>query len=278
MVYKTITTILTDTRDMTALDGAVEVARRSGAHLDAVCLGLDRTQPGFYYAGANAMVFQDNLSQAREEAVALEDTVRKRLEGVDVSWSATGLTTQMVALNGLISHRTRFSDLVILPQPYGNDRGHEYEAITEAALFNGQVPVLVLPDGKQMPETIDAVLVGWDESPEALRATRSALPFLREAATVYITVIDPPQHGPERSDPGGALSQMLARHDVRAEVSVLARTMPRIADLLNRQVRDKNAQLVVMGAYGHSRFRESILGGATRDMLESAEVPVLMTH
>jgi nucleotide-binding universal stress UspA family protein len=109
-------------------------------------------------------------------------------------------------------------------------------------------------------------------------AVRRALPFLKQAQLVNIAVIDPPQHGPERSDPGGALCQMLVRHGVKAEVSVLARTMPRVSDMLNRHLRDLDADLLVMGAYGHSRFREAILGGATRNMLEMAEAPMLMAH
>jgi nucleotide-binding universal stress UspA family protein len=68
------------------------------------------------------------------------------------------------------------------------------------------------------------------------------------------------------------------RHGVRAEVSVLARTLPRVSEVLARQVRDLDAGMLVMGAYGHSRFREAILGGATRDMLEAAEVPVFLAH
>jgi nucleotide-binding universal stress UspA family protein len=71
---------------------------------------------------------------------------------------------------------------------------------------------------------------------------------------------------------------MLVRHGVKAEVSVLARTMPRVSDVLVRHVRDQNADSLVMGAYGHSRFREAILGGATRDMLEMAQVPVFLAH
>jgi nucleotide-binding universal stress UspA family protein len=65
---------------------------------------------------------------------------------------------------------------------------------------------------------------------------------------------------------------------VRAEVTVLAKTLPRVSDVLIRHLRDANADLLVMGAYGHSRFREAILGGATRDMLEKAEVPVFLAH
>ena len=111
-----------------------------------------------------------------------------------------------------------------------------------------------------------------------MAATRAALPLLKGADLVDITVVDPPPHGPERSDPGGLLCQMLVRHGVRAEVSVLARSLPRVSEVLARHATDQNADLLVMGAYGHSRFREAILGGATRNMLEQAELPVLMAH
>jgi nucleotide-binding universal stress UspA family protein len=279
MAYRTVTTVLTDIElNKRSMSAALSVAGRLDAHLDVLCLGVDRTQPGFYYAGASAMVIQDNLAQARESADALEEHARGLLEGSGVNWSTDALTAQMVALNGLVAHRTRFADLVVLPRPYGEGRNYDCEAITEAALFNGQVPVLIIPDEGEFPPEINNVVVAWNESAEALTAIRAALPFLQSAESVSVAIIDPPQHGPERSDPGGMLSQMLSRHGVRAEVSVLARTLPRVSDILNRHARDRNADLVVMGAYGHSRFRESILGGATRHMLEVAEVPVLMAH
>ncbi|MZR13462.1 universal stress protein [Maritimibacter sp. DP07] len=279
MAYKTITTVLTDfdtCKD--SFSAAQKLARQTDAHLDVLCLGLDMTQPGFYYAGATAVVMQDTLDQAREAALALENKAREVLEGSDFNWSATGLTAQMVAVNNLVSHRTRFSDLVVLPRPYGEGRGHEMEAITEAAMFEGDVPVVVQPDGAEMPDKIDRILIGWNESREALRAVRAAMPFLQAASTVNIAIIDPPKHGPERSDPGGQLSQFLSRHGVRAELSVLSKTMPRVSDVLARQVEDVDADMVVMGAYSHSRFRESILGGATRSMLEMTETPLLLAH
>jgi len=279
MAYRTITTVLTDVEvNAASMQAAMEITRREEAHLDVLCLGIDRTQPGFYYAGANAMVVQDNLTQAREDSVVLEDHARKLLEGADFNWSTTGISAQMVALNGVVAHRTRFSDLVVLPRPYGAGRAYDCEAIVEAAMFDADVPVLIQPDDKPFPEDVKTVLVAWNESNEALRATRAALPFLQQAETVNITVVDPPQHGPERSDPGGMLSQWLNRHGVRAEVSVLSKTMPRVSDVIMRHARDIDADLIVMGAYSHSRFRESILGGATRSMLEVADVPVLMAH
>lgn len=279
MSYKTITTVLTDkTLCKPAFDAAMTLAQASDAHLNTLCLGLDHSQQGFYYAGASAMVIQDNLAQARDSALETEEYARGQLGGAAHCWSASTVTAQMVALNGLIAHHTRFSDLVVLPQPYGEGRGHEMEAIVEAALFDGAVPVVVMPDKVEMPEKIENVIVAWNESTEALRAIRHAMPILQQARNVSIAIIDPPTHGPERSDPGGSLTQMLSRHGVRAEVSVMAKTLPRISDILNRHARDKDADLIVMGAYGHSRFRESILGGATRHMLEVSEKPVFLAH
>jgi len=252
MSYKTITTIMTDAKlCRPALVAAKAMAEQYDAHLDVICLGIDQSQQGFYYAGASAMVVQDNLCEVRELTNELELTVRQDLAAHPLPWSTVALTTQMVALSGIIAHRTRFADLVVMPRPY---------------------------DGQTYPKSAENIVVAWNESPEALRATRQAMPFLKKADNVSIAVIDPPQHGPERSDPGGALSQMLDRHGVRAEVSVLAKTMPRISDILNRHIRDRDADFIVMGAYGHSRFRESILGGATRHMLEVAEVPAILAH
>lgn len=280
MAFKSITTIVTDVaRDAHAIDAAADLTRRQDGHLDVLCLGLDRTQPGFYYAGTNALITQDNLDHARSEAEEIETAINERLRAAGITFAATPLCAQMVGLTPFLAHHTRFSDVVVLSKPYGEGRGHEHEEILEAALFNAHVPVMVVPEGVDtIPSEPNRVVVAWNESHEAMTAIRAALPVLQTAACVDIVIVDPPKHSPDRSDPGGQLSQMLARHGVRAEVSVLAKTMPRVSDVLCRHVRDKNADMVVMGAYGHSRFRESLLGGATRNMLEMAEVPVLMAH
>lgn len=279
MPFKTITTIVCNMEaDRHALDAAAELARRDEGHLEVICLGLDRTQPGFYYAGTNAMSLQENLQQAQNESKSIEGEVSQYLKMHEISWVANPVTAQMAGLTPQLAHFLRFSDVVVLPRPYGPGRGHEHEEILEAALFSGHVPVLVIPDSADVPKKIGRVVIAWNESAEALGAVRASLPILRQADLVDITIIDPPQHGPDRSDPGGSLCQMLVRHGVRAEVSVLAKTMPRVSDVLCRHLRDKDADMLVMGAYGHSRFRESILGGATRHMLELAELPVLMAH
>jgi|TARA_Y100000815_G_scaffold112869_1_gene101704 nucleotide-binding universal stress UspA family protein len=279
VAYKTILTVVTDPKLETAvLDQAIQLATREDAHLDILCLGIDRTQTGYYYAGANAMLLQETLKKAQEDSAAIEKAVRARMAPETVRWSSEAAVAQIAGLSNLVAHRARFSDLVVVPKPYGEGKGIEDEATVEAALFDGRAPVLIIPPKTDADAMGQRVVVAWNESTEALAAVRAALPMLQAADVVNITVIDPPQHGPDRSDPGGLLSQMLGRHGVRAEIAVLAKTMPRISDVLNRHVQDIEADMVVMGAYGHSRFREAILGGATRSMLENAEVPVLMAH
>lgn len=279
MAYKTILTVVSNSDlSRSALDAAITMATRQDAHLEILCLGIDRTQTGYYFAGTNAVLLQETLQKAQDDAAAVEAAVQQRMSGEALRWGSDAAVAQVTGLSQLVAARARFADLVVLPKPYGEDRGIEDEAITEAALFDGQVPVLVAPANANLTAIGQRIALAWNQSSEAMTAIRCAMPMLKEADLVDITVIDPPQHGPDRSDPGGLLSQMLGRHGVRAEITVLAKTMPRISDVLLRHVSDMSADMVVMGAYGHSRFREAILGGATRNMLEAATVPVLLAH
>jgi nucleotide-binding universal stress UspA family protein len=245
-----------------------------------MALGVDRTQIGYSYVGSGAVMIAAGLERADQDARAAEKALNAAIaaQGQDLRYAVDASVTQLGALTDVIAARARYADLVVLPLPYGDSRGVEDEAVTEAALFEGMAPVLVIPQKGMASPDPQHVVVAWNQSREALVATRRAMPFLRRADSVSIVVIDPPAFGPERSDPGGMLCQMLVRHGVRAEVIVLAKTLPRVSDVLARHIRETDASLLVMGAYGHSRFREAILGGATRDMLEKAEVPVFLAH
>ncbi|WP_299784085.1 universal stress protein [uncultured Marivita sp.] len=279
MSFKTLLAVITDQSHLTeTLNQSVALATALDAHLDVLCIGVDRTQTGYYYAGMNAAVLQETLNQARDDAAGLAKSAKQHLDASGLRWGVTEAVCQLADVARFVAAHARFADLAVVPRPYGEDRGIELEPAVEGALFEGQSPVIVLPDGGPELKMPEKVAIGWNESAEALRAVRSALPFLSAAQTVHIVVIDPPKHGPTRSDPGGQLSQFLARHDVKVEIDVLSKTMPRLSDVMRRHVTDINADLVVMGAYGHSRFREAILGGATRNMLETCEVPVFMAH
>jgi nucleotide-binding universal stress UspA family protein len=279
MSFKTILTVVTDPSHMKdTISRGIAMAHALDAHMDVVCLGVDRTQTGYYYAGMNAAVLQETIQQARQDAAGMAADAKKQLDGTDLRWGVSEAVCQLADIARFVAAHARFADLAIVPRPYGEDRGVELEPVVEGALFEGQSPVIVLPESGPELSVPQRVAIGWNESAEALRAVRSALPFLIGAKTAHIVVIDPPKHSPNRSDPGGQLSQYLARHGVKVEIDVLSKTMPRVSDVMRRHVSDISADMVVMGAYGHSRFREAILGGATRNMLETCEVPVFMAH
>ncbi|MBY6067679.1 universal stress protein [Leisingera aquaemixtae] len=279
MSYKSLLTVLTAADTAAApLAQIAALAEEFGAHADALCLGVDRTQTGYYYAGANAMVLQETLARAQEEAEQVQAQAEAALKQAGVTFGTDSGVAQIADIGRHVARQARFSDLVVLGQPYGQGKRAEAEPIVESALFEGRAPVLVVPDKGAPLHRPQTVLVAWNESIEAMTAIRRAMPFLTAADLVRIAVIDPPQHGPERSDPGGMLAQMLSRHGVKCEIDVLSKTMTRVSDILNRHAADTAADLIVMGAYGHSRFREAILGGATRNMLEQAKVPLLMAH
>ncbi|MBF9058887.1 universal stress protein [Rhodobacterales bacterium HKCCSP123] len=279
MAYRSILTVLTDAKEASGvLDAAVPFAAACGAHLDVLCLGIDRTQTGYYFAGATALMHDETIAQAQAEATEIDAAARSVLERSDISWGVDALVAQSASVAGLVARRARFADLVILPKPYGEGQYADAPVVVEAAMFQGNAPVVVLAEGKPVPLKPKRVVVAWNESAEAMTSIRRALPLLQAADEVNICIVAPERHSSESTDPGEELSRMLSRHGVSIEVTILAQTLPRVSEVIARHVADLDADLLVMGAYGHSRFREAILGGATRSMLEHAAVPVFMAH
>ncbi len=280
MSYKSLLTVITQTgRNDLPLDTAIHLARSEDAHLDVLCLGVDRTQVDMIgFGGANPVIVTSMLDQARDEAAALAKTVSARLKPEDIRWSVDMSIAPLGAIGSIVSPLARYADLLISAPPLGLRDGSETETVVESALFEGRIPVLIVPKGVSLSLKKLHVLIAWNDGDEALSAVRAAMPVLKSAAGVSIAVIDPPVRSSERSDPGGGLAQMLSRHGIHANIAVLAKGGESIAETLLRHAREIDANLIVMGAYGHSRLRETILGGATRDMLQKASMPVLMAR
>ncbi len=279
MSYKSIATILHDpTCHRAALEMAISFARKTGAHLHILCVGVDHTDPGYYYAGAQAIAVQQNIEVAQGVASELEAIARARLAAEDITWDVENVTTMPGGLDPFIADSMRFFDLVVVAAPY-QDAGSRTDALVfEACLFGASRPVLVVPEGAKTDAMFEKLMVAWDDGMPAMTAAREAIPLITAAANAEITIIDPPVHGRDRSDPGGRLASYLVRFGARANVVVLARSQPSVANQLLMRAKESGVDLLVMGAYGHSPMREAILGGATRDMLRVTHMPVFMSH
>lgn len=279
MTLKTLAVVVTDKAvDRGPLAAALAVARRNDAHLDIYCLGVDQARYEPLPTGAAAMLIESSLAEARTRADELVAWA-EQVVGTDTRRIAIeGVVVPQLGLDTGISRLIRFSDVLIAARPYGRPAGALQVSVLEATLFGTGTPALVIPPDVTDVPPPEHALVAWDESDESLAAIRKALPLLRAAKLVSVVMVDPPSRAPERSDPGGALAQMLARHGAHVDIAVLSRTLPRVCDSLNRYATDNGCDLIVMGAYGHSRVREALLGGPTRDMLEDATLPIFMAR
>jgi nucleotide-binding universal stress UspA family protein len=174
----------------------------------------------------------------------------------------------------------RYADLTILGQL---DPDHaETELIRprleQVALVSGR-PVLAIPYAGHFESVGRRVLIAWNAAREAARAVSDAMPLLTSAELVTVMTIDP-REGPHGHGelPGADIAVHLARHGVKAEVERTVSAGLPVGEVLLSRAADLGADLIVMGAYGHSRAREVLLGGATRSVLRSMTVPVLMSH
>ncbi len=280
MGYKTISMIATDPQaDAGALYAACSLAEAQDAHLDVYCLGLTESRVETFPIGTAAVLYSGGTKEAQTRAKALQHWAEGCLANSRPRRWVEPLVATDPGFAPLVVQRTRCSDLILAALPGRGSNDGLRRALVETELFETGAPVLVVPAGSR-PGTwpVERVVVAWDDSREALRAVRAAMPLLEAAGQVDIVVVDPERHGGDRIDPGGPLSLMLARHGISAEVSVLARTLPRVAEVLARFALDHGADLMVMGSYGHGRLREAVFGGVTRDMMDAATLPLLMAH
>lgn len=278
MAYKTIFTPLTRIDDKTpALAYACAMTEAQDAHLEVLSLGVDRTPNTYYEIGSNAMVMHAAIEEAHTQASQIQSQARTFLENANVRWDTINAVASAAGVGRTVATQARFADLAVVGLPYGEDCAPEDCLVLEGLLFEADCPTIVVPQG-DVSARPDCIVIAWNESAEAMRAVRAAMPMLKAASTVHIAIVDPPETGPERSDPGGALAVYLYRHGVRSDIQVMTRQGQKVSERLAQHVTETGADLLVMGGYGHSRFREAVLGGATRDMLQNSKVPVLMAH
>ena len=202
-----------------------------------------------------------------------DDEIARRT--LSTEWrSATGFPIDVAAV------QARYVDLIVLGQLDPEDtRATVTSPRPEDIALSAGRPVLIIPYVGHFEVIGRRILVAWDASREATRAVNDAMPLLASAAGVTVLTIDPPIGRTEHGDiPGADTALHLARHGVSASVEKTVAGSVGIGDVLLSRASDLGADLLVTGAYGHSRVRELVLGGATRTVLNSMTLPVLMSH
>jgi nucleotide-binding universal stress UspA family protein len=279
MDYKTILVHLdAGARRSERLELALALADRYDAHLVGLFALSTPIMPSYVRADTSALVVAAQERQRAEAAAGAEAAFRAaaaRYGGVKVEWRLSNADALLaVRLNA------RYSDLVIVGQRERDterETGIAPEFVDELVVSCGR-PVLVVPYAGHFSDVGKRVLVAWNASTEASRAMTYALPLLARAERVNVIVFAAGHAGDHGEEPGADAALYLARHGVKAVVSRYGSPGVDIGSQILSRAADLTIDLVVMGAYGHSRIRELVLGGATRTMLESMTAPVLMSH
>lgn len=175
----------------------------------------------------------------------------------------------------LTAEYARLKDLILLPVSQ-NDLIDQWD--TETIIFNSARPVLLLPERNAFPNTsIDSIGVAWDYSRAAARAVADAMPILRLSKKVHVVVaLNEKDFDVTRKT--HQIGPYLTRHQVNVEVHEIDSAGQSIGEVLKDFAIHHRLDLLVMGAYGHSRFREFVLGGATRSLIAQPPVPLLLSH
>jgi len=256
------------------VDLAFGLADRFGASIEAIFA----RRPPYLPAAIDGVVSPQLIQAQGEQTKAIEAAARAIYDEAGAGRPDAGKWRAADGLDSVVvAAAARVADLVIMgqPEPETAEAATDYTAAAEVVMHGGR-PVLVIPYAGDFKPAFDRVLVAWNDSREATRALADAMPFLREAKKATVMMVNPP----ERQSPQDIGSQdvctYLGRHGIDAGVRDAHNADLEAGDVILSRAADLGADLIVMGAYGHTRFREFILGGATHDIMRHMTVPVLM--
>ncbi len=255
------------------IETALVLAKRFDAHLTGLYVVPIFTVPAY----AEVPIGREVIEEAQQAMWAQADEARERFEA---DAARAGVPAEWRALEGdvaaTLNEQGRYADLVVVGQSNPEDEDDMSAGVADRLVLELGRPVLVIPYIGTHDTVGKRVLVAWNAKREAVRAINDALPILERAEHVDVMVINP--SGEEGDLPAADISLHLARHGVKAEAQSIAADDIDAGNLLLSRAADADADLIVMGAYGHSRFRETVLGGVTRHMMKHMTVPILMSH
>lgn len=252
------------------LQAALDVARAFDAHISCIQVTpFDAFIMGDPFGGVYAL--PTILEEVRRAEDVHRGQLEKRLHAEGVSWNWArhdGAPAQIVA------DRSRLVDLIVLSLP---QRGQAYSGplsmIGDVAL-HARAPALAVPQASRAVDFCGPALVAWNGAVESSNALRLSVPMLKRASAVHVVTVCEDDHDFPATD----AAEYLARHGLECELHEWSRDDCSVAAALRDAAKVLRAGYVVMGAYGHSRLRESVLGGTTREMLDYSDVPLILAH
>jgi nucleotide-binding universal stress UspA family protein len=255
---------------------AVELAAQHQAHLVGLHVKPELVMPLVEdYSALPESYFDDFVAEIDAAARAAETkfTAAVKKSNIEHEWRvARGFASDV------LRRQARYSDLVIVGQRNPDADDNETPDVPENMLLDTGRPTLIIPYIGTLSSFAKRVMIAWDDGAPATRAVHDAVPLMKDADQVDIIAVNPTDTGDHGPIPCADISLHLARHGIKAEAQSVQASDVGVADILLARAFDHGCDLLVMGAYGHSRWRELVLGGVTQHMLENMTMPVLMSH
>jgi nucleotide-binding universal stress UspA family protein len=260
-----------------ATDGSISLAMAFGADLEAIAVGYESVNDVPFVAEggvAMAQLFEAQHEQALERASAALAVFEVEAKAAHIRHRSHALGASFAEAAAIFNGRARLCDLTIVSQPDPANETYD-NLFPQSVLFETGGPVLVVPYTFRGNLNFGRIGICWDGSRLAARALHDALPLLAKANALTILSVNEPVSVEASAD---RLAVRLASLGLPAKIVTLQAEHSNIQPTILSAAADESLDLLVMGGYGHSRLREIVLGGVTRDMFRSMTVPVLMSH
>jgi nucleotide-binding universal stress UspA family protein len=262
-------------RDVAA-EYAISVAQAFGAYVVGVAFVYEPVIPGSLLGGIPTDLIEVQREENAKAAKAAVERFEAATRAAGVSAETRQLDASIAGASDLFGRIARRFDIAVVGQAHGEQSASE-ELLIEGALFGSGRPVVIVPRGQTAPLKLDRVMVCWDGSRPAARAIADAMPFMSRSKSIEIVVVTG-ERDKSGEITGTNMKRHLARHGITTEIKRVAAGHAGVQEAILAHATASSADFIVMGAYGHSRLREFILGGVTRSILKSMPVPVLMSH
>ncbi len=280
MTYKDLLVHLDDSKGCEQrVEAAVRLAERHDAHLTAVYAIVEIPLLHYIRRHIPRDVQASMDAEAQKQAETALERFRKAAERGGVAYETRTEHALDTTLASVLTMHARYADLVILGQANPDEPPYIGHYPPEQVVLSSGRTALIVPYDWTLGTLAERVLIAWDASREAARAVSDAMPVLERATSVLVVSINPKStplgHG---ELPGADIARHLARHNIEVEVRSVEMDLMDDGEALLSFAADHGRDLLVMGAYAHSRMRELVLGGATRTILKKMTLPVLMAH
>ena len=254
---------------------AIELAQGYDAHLTGVYIVPRLTVPPYAEVYVPSTIYETQAELEKGQTAEAEKAFRYAVQQVGLNYEWRVVDDPIINSVSLHSH---YADLVIVGQEDPDDPRYVPIVTPDDLVMRAGRPVLVVPYIGVQGRFARHVMVAWNGGREAVRAVHDAIPIMQRAEQVEVVSINPIAPGSEERIPSADICRHLARHGITANAQTIQARDIEVGDILLSRMADEGIDLLVMGAYGHSRFREMVLGGATKHILSSMTSPVLMSH